>query len=61
MSEYLWKQYEDLPQGLGYMRFSTEHIITLLVLGAVIVLTVRLLTPGIHSMRQPSPARSKLL
>ena len=46
MSEYFWKQYEDLPQGLGYMRFSTEHIITLLVLGALIVLTVRLLTAG---------------
>lgn len=29
------------------MRFSTEHIITLLVLGALIVLTVRLLTAGV--------------
>ena len=46
MSEYFWKQYEDLPQGLGYMRFSAEHIMTLLVLGALIVLTVRLLTAG---------------
>ena len=44
MSEYFWKQYEDLPQGLGYMRFSAEHIVTLLVLGALIALTVRLQT-----------------
>ncbi len=46
MSEYFWKQYEDLPQGLGYMRFSAEHIITLLVLGALIAMAVRLLTGG---------------
>lgn len=46
MSDYFWKQYEDLPQGLGYARFSAEHMMTLLVLGALIVLTVRLLTAG---------------
>ena len=44
MSDYFWKQYEDLPQGLGYMRFSAEHIVTLLVLGVLLVVAVRLLT-----------------
>ena len=44
MSDYFWKQYEDLPKGLGYMRFSAEHIITLTILGALIVLAVWLLT-----------------
>ena len=43
MSEYFWKQYEDLPPGLGYMRFSAEHIITLLILGVLLILTVRIL------------------
>ena len=36
MSEYFWKQYEDLPSGLGYMRFSAEHIVTLLILGVLL-------------------------
>ena len=44
MFEYFWKQYEDLPPGLGYMRFSAEHIITLVVLFVLIVLAVRILT-----------------
>lgn len=44
MSDYFWKQYEDLPPGLGYMRFSAEHIVTLLILGVLLVLIVRLLT-----------------
>ena len=42
MPEYFWKQYEDLPDGLGYMRFSMEHIVTLLVLAALIILAVSL-------------------
>ena len=44
MFEYFWKQYEDLPSGLGYMRFSAEHIVTLLVLGVLLVFVVRFLT-----------------
>ena len=43
MSEYFWKQYEDLPSGLGYMRFSAEHIVTLLILGVLLILAVRVL------------------
>ena len=44
MFEYFWKQYEDLPPDLGYMRFSAEHIITLIVLFVLIFLAVRILT-----------------
>ena len=43
MFDYFWKQYEDLPPGLGYMRFSAEHIVTLLVLGVLLVFAVRFL------------------
>ena len=43
MFDYFWKQYEDLPSGLGYMRFSAEHIVTLLVLGVLLVFAVRFL------------------
>jgi len=46
MFDYFWKQYEDLPPGLGYMRFSAQHIVTLLILGALLILTVRLLSAG---------------
>ena len=35
--EYFWKQYEDLPAGLGFGRFSPEHLLTLAVIAAVTV------------------------
>jgi hypothetical integral membrane protein (TIGR02206 family) len=35
---YFWKQYQDLPDGLGYGRFSAEHLCTLLILVVIIVL-----------------------
>ena len=38
--KYFWKQYEDLPDGLGYGRFSTEHILTLIAAAAIIILLV---------------------
>ncbi|MCR5034865.1 MAG: YwaF family protein [Clostridia bacterium] len=44
MFDYFWKQYEDLPSGLGYMRFSAEHIVTLLVLVVLLVFAVRFLS-----------------
>ena len=30
--EYFWKQYEELPAGIGYERFSLQHFITLFAL-----------------------------
>ena len=36
--EYFWLQYEDLPAGLGYGRFSPAHWGTLAVLAALILL-----------------------
>ncbi|MBQ6401979.1 MAG: YwaF family protein [Firmicutes bacterium] len=35
--EYFWKQYEDLPEGLGYGRFSPEHWMTLAVVAGLIL------------------------
>ena len=38
--QYFWKQYSDLPEGLGYGRFSAPHIITLAVIAALVVIAV---------------------
>ena len=35
--QFFWKQYEDLPGGIGYGRFSMEHWLTLAVLTALII------------------------
>lgn len=40
--EYFWKQYEDLPAGIGYGRFSTEHYLELLVIAFAIALLLHL-------------------
>ena len=37
IAQTFWKQYEDLPEGLGYGRFSPEHWVTLAVLAALII------------------------
>ena len=44
MSENFWKQYEDLAGACGYGRFSAEHIATLAVIAALIILAVYLFT-----------------
>jgi len=36
-THYFWKQYEDLPEGIGYGRFSPEHWVTLAVLALLII------------------------
>lgn len=35
--EYFWVQYEDLPPGLGYGRFSLTHMVTLAALAVLII------------------------
>ena len=54
-SNYFWVQYEDLPAGMGYGRFSAEHWATLVVCALLIVACVLL-------FRHLSPAaREKVL
>ncbi|MBQ1489508.1 MAG: YwaF family protein [Eubacterium sp.] len=40
--EYFWTQYSDLPAGIGYGRFSTEHWMELLVIGILIIVLLRI-------------------
>ena len=42
MMEYFWKQYEDLPSGIGYGRFSTEHMLELLVIALATAMLLHL-------------------
>lgn len=41
MLDYFWKQYSDLPDGLGYERFSAPHIVTLAVIALLTILITR--------------------
>lgn len=36
MMEHFWKQYNDLPEGVGYEHFSMPHILTLAVVAALV-------------------------
>ena len=37
---YFWKQYDDIPAGLGFTHFSGTHLAVLAVLGLLIVTAV---------------------
>ena len=43
MMEYFWKQQDDLPEGIGYGLFSTEHMISIVVVLALVVLAAILI------------------
>ncbi len=55
MFEYFWKQYEDIPAGLGYARFGAEHIVTLLILCVLIILAVRMIAGGNSRSTEDNP------
>ncbi len=53
--EYFWKQYHDLPEGLGYERFSATHILTLAVILALVIAI------SVWFKRQDGAGRDKVL
>ena len=55
MMEYFWKQYSQLPKGVGYERFSLPHIC---ILG---VLTVLIICCVVAFRRQPEHRQERIL